>query len=441
MGIVTRQISPVAIALPGLRQLCMVCQKKICFLSSFALLHLQNAMLSHCSLRLFRMRSLKPLLLFAIALLVILRLAQPTAVLSQSAEIRGVWLTTHDTEIWMDRPQLQNAMYQLAQVNFNTIYPVVWNSGYANFPSPTAQKHGFQPFIPRGKQGYDILTEITQQAHRQNLLVLPWFEFGFMAPPTSELALQHPEWLTRQRDGKMESKSAAGEVVWLNPFLPAVQQAIRDLVMEVVDRYDIDGIQFDDHLSLPREFGYDTYTLALYQKETKKPAPADPNAPDWVKWRADKISAFVAQLSQDIKARKPYLIFSISPNSYDQAYRLALQDWLEWVRQGWVDEIVVQNYRPDFDAFSKHLAEPALQEARRKIPTAVGILTGVRHRTTPMDTIQNKIEAARRNGLGVSFFFYESLWDVAPEPPQERQSRFRALFPTPAQRQMIRASS
>jgi uncharacterized lipoprotein YddW (UPF0748 family) len=388
----------------------------------------------YSSNRLFKTRLLKPLVLLAIALFATLRLAQPPAVLSQSSEIRGVWLTTHDTEVWMDRPELENAMFQLAQVNFNTVYPVMWNSGYTNFPSPTAQKYGFQPFLPQGKQGYDILAEITTQAHRQGLLVLPWFEFGFMAPPTSELVTQHPEWLTCQREGTLESKSAAGEVVWLNPFLPVVQQLIRDLVMEVVEGYDIDGIQFDDHLSLPREFGYDPYTLALYQKETKKTAPADFKDPDWVKWRADKISAFVAQLNQTIKARKPQLIFSVSPNSYDQAYRLSLQDWLGWVRQGWVDEIVVQNYRPDLDGFSKHLVEPALQETRQKIPTAVGILTGVRHRTTSMDMIQDKIEAARHNGLGVSFFFYESLWDVAPESPQERRSRFRALFPTPAQR-------
>lgn len=390
--------------------------------------------MSYSSSRSLKTRSLQSLVLFAIALLTTLHLAQPPAAFPQSPEIRGVWLTTHDTEVWMDRPQLENAMFQLAQVNFNTIYPVMWNSGYTNFPSPTAQKYGFQPFIPQGKQGYDILAEITTQAHRQGLLVLPWFEFGFMAPPTSELVTQHPDWLTSQRDGTLESKSAAGEVVWLNPFLPDVQQLIRDLVMEVVDRYDIDGIQFDDHLSLPREFGYDAYTLALYQKETKKTAPADFKDPDWVKWRADKISAFVGQLNQTIKARKPQLIFSVSPNSYDQAYRLSLQDWLGWVRQGWVDEIVVQNYRPDLEGFSKHLVEPALQEARQTIPTAVGILTGVRHRTTSMDMIQNKIEAARRNGLGVSFFFYESLWDVAPESPQERQSRFRAIFPTPAQR-------
>jgi uncharacterized lipoprotein YddW (UPF0748 family) len=269
-------------------------------------------------------------------------------------------------------------------------------------------------------------------------LVIPWFEFGFMAPPTSELAMSRPEWLTQQRNGIKEWKGAAGEVVWLNPFLPEVQQLIRNLVMEVVDRYDIDGIQFDDHLSLPREFGYDAYTTALYQKEQKKAPPADVKDPDWVKWRADKLSAFVAQLNQAIKSRKPNLIFSISPNPYDTAYRAYLQDWLGWVRNDWVDEIVVQNYCSDLASFTQQLTDPALQESRQKIPTAVGILTGVRHRSTSIDLIQNKIEASRRNGLGVSFFFYESLWDVAPESPQERRSRFQLIFPFPAQRHLTR---
>jgi uncharacterized lipoprotein YddW (UPF0748 family) len=49
--------------------------------------------------------------------------------------------------------------------------------------------------------------------------------------------------------------------VWLNPFKPEVQQFINNLVAEIAVRYDIDGIQFDDHTALPSDFGYDPYTL------------------------------------------------------------------------------------------------------------------------------------------------------------------------------------
>jgi uncharacterized lipoprotein YddW (UPF0748 family) len=252
-----------------------------------------------------------------------------------------------------------------------------------------------------------------------------------MAPPTSELALKHPNWLTQKRDGTKTWIGAAGEVVWLNPFHPEVQKFIGDLVLEVVRQYDVNGIQFDDHLSLPNEFGYDPYTIALYQQETKKTPPPNPKDPDWVRWRADKITAFVATLNQSIKTIKPNVLFSIAPNPYEFAYNGHLQDWLGWVRQGLVDELVVQVYRPDLPSFLKQLDRPEIQETQQKIPTGVGVLTGLRNRPVALPFIREKVDAARSRGLGVIFFFYESLWDQAPETVSERQAGFQGMFALP----------
>jgi uncharacterized lipoprotein YddW (UPF0748 family) len=353
-------------------------------------------------------------------------------------EIRGVWMTENDHDILSDRPKRQEAVNQLARLNFNTIYPVVWNSGYVLYPSAVAQRADIQPFVRKGLQGQDILAELVTQAHRQGLLVIPWFEFGFMAPPTSELALNHPEWLTQRRDGSQTWTGVAGEVVWLNPFLPQVQQFITNLVLEAVTQYDVDGIQFDDHTSLPNEFGYDPYTLALYQQETGNNAPSNPQDPTWVRWRADKITAFMTELNQAVKQRKPNAIFSVSPNPYVTAYNTYLQDWLTWVRQGIVDELIVQVYRPDLQSFLAQITRPEIQEVQQNIPTGVGILTGLRRKPIPMQFIQAKVQAARDRGLGVSFFYYESLWDQAPEPITERQSNFQALFNLPASRFAMR---
>jgi uncharacterized lipoprotein YddW (UPF0748 family) len=356
-------------------------------------------------------------------------------VLPQSrSEIRGVWLTTNDADILRDRLKVQDAVAQLKLLNFNTIYPVVWNAGYTFYPSAVAQRSGIQSFVYRGLEGQDILADLAAQAHYQGLLVIPWFEFGFMAPPTSELALKHPDWLTTKQDGGQTSISAAGEVVWLNPFHPQVQQFITDLVLEIVTQYDVDGIQFDDHMSLPREFGYDRYTKALYTQETKKTPPADPADADWVRWRANKITAFMAQLNRAVKARKPGAIFSVSPNYYDFAYRLHLQDWLGWVRQNIVDELTVQVYRPNLQSFVEQISRPEIQEVQQKIPTGVGVLTGLRNNPVTMALIQAQVRAAQMRGLGVTFFYYESLWDYAPEPPAERQAGFQALFYAPAMR-------
>lgn len=350
------------------------------------------------------------------------------------SEVRGVWLTSNDADIVRDRVKLQDALAQLRQLNFNTVYPVVWNAGYAMYPSAVAQQTGIQSFVYRGLEGQDILDDLTAQAHAQGLLVIPWFEFGFMAPPTSELALKHPEWLTQQQDGTQTSMSAAGEVVWLNPFRPEVQQFISSLVLEIVSQYDVDGIQFDDHTSLPREFGYDRYTINLYQQETHKSPPASVSDSDWVRWRADKITAFMAQLNRAVKARKPHAIFSVSPNYYDFAYKMHLQDWMAWVRQNIVDELIVQVYRPSLDSFIAQITLPEIQATQQKIPTGIGILTGLRNSPVSIAQIQSQSRAAQSRGLGVTFFYYESLWDYAPEPIDQRKAGFQTIFPYPSLR-------
>jgi uncharacterized lipoprotein YddW (UPF0748 family) len=161
------------------------------------------------------------------------------AVMAQQGrpEIRGVWMTGNDREVLMDPAKLQNAVNQLSRLNFNTLYPVVWNSGYVMYPSAVGQQLGL-PYIHQGRNNRDTLADLTNAAHQRGLLVIPWFEFGFMAPSSSELAMGHPEWLTQRRDGSQSADSSdAGEVVWLNPFRPEVQAFITRLVVEVVTQY------------------------------------------------------------------------------------------------------------------------------------------------------------------------------------------------------------
>lgn len=396
-------------------------------------LNLLTSRFTHRAWRRSRFYILLAVLMLGLSLLVAHRpsVARST---NLASEIRGVWITTNDTDVVRDQAKLQAAVAKLGTLNFNTLYPVVWNSGYVLYPSAIAQRHNIQPFVRRGLQGQDILADLVAQAHQQRLLVVPWFEFGFMAPPSSELTTHHPTWLTQRRDGSKNWSGAAGEVVWLNPFHPEVQEFMTDLVLEVVTQYEVDGIQFDDHMSLPNEFGYDPYTVSLYRQEMQQDPPANPQDPAWVKWRADRLTDFMTRLHAAVKQRRPDAIFSVAPNPYITAYNTFMQDWLTWVRQGIVDELIVQIYRPDLYSFVEQINRPEIQEARQVIPTGAGILTGLRNRPVAMPLIRTKIQEARDRGLGFSFFFYESLWEVAPEPAPERQANFQALFRMPAVR-------
>lgn len=347
-------------------------------------------------------------------------------------ELRGVWLTLNDMPILRDRERMRAAVADLARLHLNTLYPVAWNGGYAWYPSEVTQRRGLQAFTVRGLQGQDPLPELVAEAHAQGLRVVPWFEFGFMAPPSSELATRHPDWLTRRRDGGLTSVSAAGEVVWLNPFRPEVQQLITELVLEIVERSGADGIQFDDHMSLPSTFGYDPWTLAEYRRDTRRAAPADPQDPAWLQWRAARITAFMGQLHAALKARHPGAIVSVSPNYHDFAYKLQLQDWRTWVQRGIVDELVVQLYRPDLESFRTELQRPELAESLRRIPVGIGIMAGQRTKPVPMALIEAQTLAARERGLGAAFFYFETLWSRGPEPAAVRQEALARLFAEPA---------
>lgn len=375
---------------------------------------------------------------FALATL-ILPAAYPARSLNQPPEIRGVWLTNIDSDILFDSKRLASAIDTLAELNFNTLYPTVWNWGHTLYPSPVAGSVTGTALDPTpGLQGRDILQETIQRGHEKGLTIIPWFEFGFMAPADSALAERHPAWLTRRQDGStVWLEGNLHQRVWLNPLQPEVQQFIRNLVIEIASKYEVDGIQFDDHFGYPADFGYDALTVSFYQQEHDgKLPPNDWQDREWIQWRADKITAYMQQLHRELKAIKPNLLVSLSPNPQQFSLESFLLDWSRWQKLGLLDELVLQVYRDNLDNFQQELAQPEVQTAKQKIPFAVGILTGLKNRPVPMERIKTQVQAVRdRNFAGVSFFFYESLWQLAEEPAQHRQQTFKFLFPNPSQRE------
>jgi len=409
-----------------------------------------------------------------LAALLLLFAALPRPIPRTTAtELRGVWVTNVASGVLFVPWGVERALRQLAQLNFSTVYPVVWNRGRTFYPSAIAKRTTGQlqePLLFLTHPGQDLLAQIVRQGHRHGLKIIPWFEYGLMAPAGSELAVQHPDWLTQRRDGStllqdgalqleendrarsqqssswhppnwhppnwQQARQSIGKhlvakQVWLNPFHPDVQQFLIDTILEVVTRYDVDGIQLDDHFSLPVAFGYDPVTLNLYQQEHQgRTPPDDARNPEWMRWRADKLTELMQKIFRAVKAAKPDILVSLSPNAQSFAYREYLQDWSTWVQNGWVEELVLQVYRDDLNSFIEQLEQPAVQRARQRIPVGVGILTGIVRRPIPIKQIQQQVQVVRDRGFsGVSFFYWESLWSyLTPESPQRRRRGFQMLF-------------
>ena len=363
---------------------------------------------------------------------------QPCSIHNISRELRGVWLTNIDSDVLFSRQTLKDAIANLADLNFNTLYPTVWNWGYTLYPSSVAKAVSGKAIDPtEGLIGRNMLAEVIEQAHQQRMAVIPWFEFGFMAPADSELALRHPEWLTKRQDGTViwwEGKQH--QRVWLNPLRPEVQQFITDLIVEIVSHYNVDGIQLDDHFGFPSDFGYDEFTVKLYQQEHGgKSPPKNTKDPQWIQWRADKITAYVEQLFHAIKDANPQAIVSLSPNPYNFSLKHFLLDWQKWEQKGLIEELIVQVYRHEQASFVSELNKPEIKAAKKHIPVGIGILSGLKGLPVPSSRIQQQVDATRERHLaGVSFFFYESLWNLAAESPLNRQYRLQFLFQEKAKR-------
>lgn len=380
----------------------------------------------------FKRRLLPLFLIFGFGLAIALQspiLAQTTP--PTVTELRGVWLTNIDSEVLFSRQNVTRSIRRLAAMNFNTLYPTVWNWGYTLYPSRVAEQVIGRSLDPTpGLQGRDMLREVVDRGHQRNMAVIPWFEFGFMAPADSDLAKRHPTWITSRRDGTQIVMEGTHPRVWLNPFLPDVQQTMLAFIREIVTNYDIDGIQFDDHFGLPAELGYDAYTVRLYRQETGRSAPTNFQDAAWTRWRADKITQFMSQVFFAIKAIKPDCIVSVSPNPQQFSYSAYLADWQRWERNGYIEELIVQVYRDSLPNFAAELDRPEVRTAQTHIPTAVGILAGLKNRDVPISQIRSQVQAARDRRLaGVSFFFYETLG--------QRDRDFRAMFPTVARRPTV----
>ncbi|MFB2836975.1 family 10 glycosylhydrolase [Floridanema evergladense] len=361
--------------------------------------------------------------------------------LERTTEIRGVWLTNIDSDVLFYKNKLSDAINRLKSLNFNTLYPTVWNWGYTLYPSKVAASIVGSPIRlvtpidenldPKLGTDRDVLQEVITQGHKQGMAVIPWFEFGFMAPADSQIAKLYPDWILKRRDGSSIWIEGPHQRVWMNPFHPEVQKFIESLILEIVTKYDVDGIQFDDHFGFPSELGYDEFTVALYQQEHAGQSPPDDfKDPEWIAWRANKITQYMQRIYQAIKQRKPTVVISVSPNPQEFSYKYFLADWQTWREKGFIEELVLQVYRNDLNRFIEEIERPEVEVARQRIPVAIGIMTGVKPQAVPISQVKEQVEVARNWGFsGVSFFFYESLWNLAKEPPALRQSALQNMFP------------
>ncbi|WP_127505893.1 glycoside hydrolase family 10 protein [Actinoplanes solisilvae] len=282
-------------------------------------------------------------------------------------ELRGMWLTTVTNIDFPSRRGLSQAQvkaeYQrwlelaVAQ-RHNAIFVHVRPSGDAFWPSAyapwsewlTGKRDGVSP-------GWDPLEYMVREAHARNLEFHAWFnpyrgtQPGPVGPGAdfAKLAPNHP--LLKHRDWAISFPKGKTSRLYFDPGIPAARKFVEDSMLEAVEKYDIDGVHFDDFFYPYPKAGEDFPDSASYAKYGAGKSRAQ--------WRRDNVDTLVREMHERIQAVKPWVKFGISPfgiwrnKSTDpagsvskglEAYDAIYADTRKWVREGWLDYIVPQLY-------------------------------------------------------------------------------------------------
>lgn len=330
--------------------------------------------------------------------------------------IKGVWVTNVASSALNSLANIKETVQTCKKSAMTDIYVVVWNKGRTIYPSDI-MKNEFGIAIAENFAGRDPLLEMITEAHKEKIKVHAWFEYGFSSwnntvSGADVILDKYPQWAARDADKAI--LVSGGGFRWMNGINPDVQKFMISLVLEVVKKYDVDGVQGDDRLpAMPVKGGYDDYTVQLYKTENAGASPpANENTTAWIDWRTNKLTNFLGDLYKAVKAAKPKVIVSSAPSIFPFGKTNYLQDWPTWLDKKYCDYVIPQVYRYDFPSYSATLkSQIALIKSsgdRSKFYSGVLIQSGTWNATN--DYVAQMVNENRANGVGgETFFFFEGL--------------------------------
>lgn len=335
----------------------------------------------------------------------------PVILIAGTPELRGVWLA------WASatpptKDEIAQTMDLLAGHNLNTVYVDVWRFGYPYFQSNVFHELTGLYTDPRLAEGRDFLQEIIAEGHRNGLEICAWFEAGFAATYESgsfvnqDLYLARPNWFAKKRDGSGVFV-ADGTIVyrWLAHSNPDAQQFLIDMCEEVARKYDVDGIELDRVRYPELDCGFDDYTKSLYQSEKGTAPPDNIYDATWMKWRADELTEFMANLYDSVKAVNPNVIVSNAPLPYTWGYDNFCQDWAPWINDGNLDVVSPQlyySYLPNF-LYDLNRNQQKVTDVSKMCPGIAIVTNGV---TITPDNLFAEIDSVRNRGMSGHVIWY-----------------------------------
>jgi len=369
-----------------------------------------------------------------------------TSVLPQETGVRAFWIPDPSHTPFLSSLQgIQNGVALAKELNFNTLFVCAWAKTRTFYPSQVLADNSTYTDARDGMftPNYfgltnDPLADLITVAHAEGLKVILWYEYGFMArwgsaptPANDKILAVNPHWVGINSSGQAANYNNSD--FYYNGYNPEVQQFMIDLVMEAVNNYNIDGIQGDDRMpAAPRNSGYEEYTINRYKAEHGgAEPPSNFNNTAWVRWRVNILNKFGQDLFNAVKAAKPNVLVTNSPNPYPWAFNNLMQEWPVWLDAGNVEILSVQCYRYTISAYRSTVNEVLSYFTNhgdgnlQRLSPGI-ILYGSAGLTDP-DLIAEKMLYNRTRGITGESFFYDN-----PLNDHRIKRVIKAFYPGPA---------
>ena len=366
--------------------------------------------------------------------------AQPAA-----PELRALWVDAFHAGI-RSPEEAALLVADAKRVHVNTLIVQVRRRGDALYTG------GLEPPLddPNYEPSFDALAHIVSAAHAAGLQVHAWINampvWRDEAPPKDARHVfnQHGPsaagdacWLTNARDGT--KKFPVG--FFLDPGHPAAQNHLVSVYLDIVRRYDVDGIHFDyirypetEGQALPRgaDVGYNPVSVARFQRAAGRSDVPAPDDEAWTRWRRQQVTQLMRRISIEARAIRPRIKVSAATIAWGRPpvsladfenvapMQRVFQDWQRWLAEGLLDLAVPMNYAREHDDrvrgwFNGWIAWEKRHKAGRQLAVGIGAyLSAPEGVLAQVSRVRAAEGRARADGMSFFSYYQPSMAPAAP---------------------------
>ncbi|MFC1595349.1 glycoside hydrolase family 10 protein [Gemmatimonadota bacterium] len=263
--------------------------------------------------------------------------------------VRGLWVSR-----WEYRsPEDVSALFsRAASWGITDVYFQVRGRGDAFYRSEIEPWGAELTGILGQDPGWDPLEAAIREARQRGLRIHAWINTFTMwsgTPPPPATRPEHiyrsnPDWIMANREGLTLRLGNRFGYVLATPGNPEVQAHIEAVVLDIVERYPVDGIHYD-YIRLPdHDYSYDAVSRRRFLSES--------DSETYMGWQAGEITGMLERISAQARDSRPGIIFSAAiVDSYERAIGIFAQDPAEWIASGALDYVVPMMYTPSIAEF------------------------------------------------------------------------------------------